>query len=89
MAENREKLTDESLENVVGGVKRIVDNPDDEYANVRSGAGLDTEVLYQVYNGVSVYTTGNVIYRDGYDWYEIYAEGDAGYGWIAGSLIGY
>ena len=78
------KINDESLENVTGGVKRIVQNDAVNYANVRSGAGLKYDVEYKVYNGTAVYTTGKVKYADGYDWYQL----DDGY-WISGSLIGY
>ena len=78
------KINDESLENVTGGVKRIVQNDAVNYANVRSGAGLKYDVEYKVYNGTAVYTTGKVKYADGYDWYQL--DDDC---WISGSLIGY
>ena len=54
------KINDESLENVTGGVKRIVQNDAVNYANVRSGPGLKYDVEYKVYNGTAVYTTGKV-----------------------------
>ncbi len=78
------KINDESLENVTGGVKRIVQNDAVNYANVRSGPGLKYDVEYKVYNGTAVYTTGKVKYADGYDWYQL--DDDC---WISGSLIGY
>ena len=78
------KINDESLENVTGGVKRIVQNDAVNYANVRSGPGLKYEVEYKAFNGTEVYTTGKIRYADGYDWYQL----DDGC-WIAGSLIGY
>ena len=78
------KINDESLENVTGGVKRIVQNDAVNYANVRSGAGLKYDVEYKVYNGTAVYTTGKVKYADGYDGYQL----DDGC-WISGSRIGY
>lgn len=78
------KLNDAALENVTGGARRKVYNSSRDYANVRNYAGLDYDVAYRVYNGETVYTTGNVRYADGYDWYQL----DDGC-WIAGSLIGY
>ena len=89
MSENKAKLTDEALDQVVGGAKRYVSNSSAEYANVREDPGLDSDVSYRVYNGTAVYTTGNTYTCDGYTWYEITLEGGGGYGWIAGSLIGY
>ncbi len=82
---DRNELSDEALEQVVGGARRTVRNSAASYANVRSYPGLDSEnVEYKVYNGESVYTTGRVRYADGYDWYQL----DDG-NWIVGSLIGY
>ena len=84
MSSDFNKINEESLENVSGGVRRTVHNDSVNYANVRCGAGLKYDVEYKVYNGTEVYTTGRVKYADGYDWYEL----DDGC-WIAGSLIGY
>ena len=85
MSDNVNKINDESLDQVVGGVWRTVRNDSASYANVREWPGLDDDnVAYKVYNGDSVYTTGRVRYADGYDWYEL-NDGN----WIAGSLIGY
>jgi uncharacterized protein YraI len=78
------KLNDQALENVTGGARRTVQNSSADHANVRSGPGQDYGVVYRVYNGDSVYTTGYVKYSGGYDWYEL----DDG-NFIAGSLIGY
>ena len=83
------KINDEALENVVGGKKVTVHNDTVDYANIRSGAGLITKVLFTVKNGTELETTGNTITRDGYTWYEVNLAGAYDYGWIAGSLIGY
>ena len=83
------KVNDTALNEVVGGVRRTVHNDAVGYANVRSGAGLNSKVLLKLDNGTVVETTGNKIQRDGYVWYEIYLAGKYDYGWIAGSLIGY
>ena len=82
-----EKLSDESLEEVSGGVKRVVKNDTVDYANVREAPGLSSKVIGTVKNGTTVDTTGKKVNKDGYPWYEITFSG--GKGWIAGSLIGY
>ena len=82
---DRNELSDEALEQVVGGARRTVSNSSASYAYVRSYPGLDPDnVEYKVYNGDSVYTTGKTHYADGYTWYQL----DDG-NWVAGSLIGY
>ena len=82
---DRNELSDEALEQVVGGVRRTVNNVIANYVNVREWPGLDADnVVYRVYNGASVYTTGRVHCADGYEWYEL-EDGC----WIAGSMIGY
>ena len=85
------KIHDASLDTVVGGARRVVYNntPGYEYANCRKAPGLNTEVFFKIPNGTEIETTGNVIHRDGYDWYEIRLAGAYDYGWIAGSMIGY
>lgn len=80
------KINDEILEEVTGGVQRIVCNPDAGTARIRSGPGLGYSEKATVANGCKVYTTGDVVINDGYAWYQLDAPVD---GWIAGSLIGY
>lgn len=82
------QVHDAALENVIGGVKRIVKNDAASYANVRAEAGLSGKVMFKVPNGGDVYTTGRKITKDGYTWYEILCNEHPN-GWIAGSLIGY
>ncbi len=82
------KINAEALENVTGGVKRIVDNDAASYANVRENPGLGSKVMFKVPNGADVYTTGRKVTKDGYVWYEIFCNEHPN-GWIAGSLIGY
>ena len=84
------KVDEQALDNVVGGARRTVysDTPGYAYANCRRTAGLDSEVFFTIPNGTEVETTGNVIHRDGYDWYEVRLAGAYDYGWIAGHLIG-
>ena len=83
------KINDEALENVTGGVKRTIHNDAVGYANVREQPGLDTNVYFTLNNGTEVETTGNTITRDGYTWYEVCLKYPYDYGWIAGNLIGY
>ena len=83
------RINDESLENVVGGALRTVQNEAVDYANVREQPGLSSKVFFTVNNGQQVETTGNKVMRDGYMWYEIRLAGAYDYGWISGSLIGY
>ena len=47
------KINDASLDNVVGGAKRVVynDTPGYEYANCRKAPGLNTEVFFTIPNG--------------------------------------
>lgn len=78
------KINDESLENVVGGRRRVVNNPSVGYANLR--ATPNGEVLGQVYNGEIVNTTGASKYAGDYHWFEVEYDGD--FYWIAGHLIG-
>ena len=84
------KINEEALENVVGGKSVRVHNDAVPYANLRTAAGLDSDVVMKLENGTWVETTGRKKNRDGYTWYEVYVIGaeDLG-GWIAGSLIGY
>ena len=83
------KINAEALENVVGGATRKVHNDAVGYANIREKPGLDSKVFFTIKNGNEVTTTGRVVNKDGYDWYEIMLAGAYDYGWIAGSLIGY
>ena len=58
------------------------------YANCRVNPGLDSDILFTIPNGTRVYTTGRVVNRNGFDWYEVHLAGAYDYGWIAGHLIG-
>ncbi len=88
MSDNMNKINDEALKQVSGGKIREIDNPDAPYANIRSTPGMESRVLFRMYNGEKVDTTGLVVHKDGLDWYEIYLD-DNVLGWVAGCLIGY
>ena len=83
------KINEEALEEVAGGKTRRVHNDAVPYAHIRSNPGLDSRIYFDISNGNTVETTGKVVHRDGYDWYQIRLAGAYDYGWIAGSLIGY
>ena len=75
-------LSDEELEQVVGGAKRTVHNDESSYTLIFDGP--NGKEVGRVYNGDKVYTTGYYKYSDGYDWYEL----DDGT-FIQGNYIGY
>ena len=79
-------LTDDELKKVNGGARRTVHNDGAYYGYIRSGAGLQFDVVARVNNGEHVNTTGRTDEADGYTWYEIV---DPAKGWIVGELIGY
>ena len=72
MSDNMNKINDEALKQVSGG----------------KTPGMESRVLFRMYNGEKVDTTGLVVHKDGLDWYEIYLD-DNVLGWVAGCLIGY
>ena len=80
------KIDEETLENVSGGVRRVIRNPNAEGAHIRRGPGLKYGDITMLENGSIVYTTGETRKADGYVWYQIDGPMD---GWVAGSLIGY
>ena len=91
MMSEMKKMNPETLDKVIGGVQNIVYNDASgyAYAQCREEPGLSSKVLFTIPNGTEVFPTGNVVNKDGYDWYEIKLSGAYECGWIAGSLIGY
>ena len=88
-------ITDEALEEVLGGEIVRVQNAECGYANVRHEPGLNGRIAARIENGTKLNTTGETVDADGYTWYEVTlvkgpdnrpASEEA---WIAGSLIGY
>jgi len=79
------KLDEQSLENVVGGARKIVQNniPGYDYANLR--AEPNGKEIGKIYNGEYVYTTGRRVKRGDYTWLEIDFAG--GHGWVAENLL--
>ena len=86
MSTEMNKINDEALDNVVGGVKRVVDTGTSQNAAVRDGAGKGYEQIASLKNGTIVNATGKFKKADGRNWAEIDSPVD---GWIAASIIGY
>ena len=80
------KINDEALNQVVGGVKRIVDTGTSQNAAVRDGAGKGYEQIASLKNGTVVNATGKFREADGRNCAQIDAPVD---GWIAASILGY
>ena len=80
------KISDEALENVIGGTTRTVNTNTSQNAVVRSGAGKAFEQIASLKNGTKVNATGEFIKADGRWWAEV---DSPVYGWIAASILGY
>ena len=80
------KINDEMLENVVGGVTRTVNTNTTQNAAVRCGAGKSFEQIASLKNGTEVNATGRFMKADGRNWAEVDAPVK---GWIAASILGY
>ena len=79
------KISDEALEDVVGGARRYVynDSADYHYANVRSGPSSTSSKVYTLSNGSEVFTVDKVYNdEDGYYWTQL----DDG-NWIASHFL--
>ena len=83
-----EKLSEKSLESVIGGVKRIINTGTSQNAVIRSGPGQNFSQIESLSNGTIVLTTGEKVsnFEDGRNWCEIY---EPVHGWVASSIIGY
>ena len=80
------KISEEALEQVSGGVRRIVDTGTSQNAAVREGAGKGYEQIASLKNGTAVNATGKFKQADGRNWAQIDAPVN---GWIAASILGY
>ncbi|MCC6790621.1 MAG: SH3 domain-containing protein [Thermomicrobiales bacterium] len=67
----------------VGDTPLVADGP----LNVRDGAGIDADVLFQLETGATVEITDGPEAADDYTWYEIETE-DGETGWVAGEFLG-
>lgn len=75
--------TDRDASFAVGDVVIVADGP----VNMRDGAGLDADVLFQLDTGAEVEITGGPETADDYTWYEILTADDET-GWVAGEFLG-
>ena len=86
-------ITDEALENVIGGVIVTVQNDACDYAYIRHEPSLNGIVAMKAKNGTRLNTVVSEyiqpVYADGYMWYPVTLEKGSDIAWIAGSLIGY
>ncbi len=80
------KINDEMLENVVGGVTREINTNTEQNAAIRSGAGKSFQQIASLKNGTKVNATGKFQKADGRNWAEIDSPVK---GWVAASIIGY
>ena len=80
------KINEEALENVVGGVLRVVNTGDSRNAAIRTAPGTANEQIASLKNGTQVNATGEFKKADGRNWAKIDAPVS---GWIAASIIGY
>ena len=81
-----DKLLDQELENVSGGVYRVVNTGDERNAAIRVAPGLNTVIIGSLPNGTMANTTGNFVRADGRNWAEIDYPMR---GWIKGSILGF
>ncbi len=90
---NKNELTPDMLDNVVGGVFRTVDTGTTDKAAVHSGQDTGTKQIAALENGSVVDTIGNSVYdsTSGRNFIQISFTdkyGKAQIGWIAASLVG-
>ena len=81
-----DKIIDQDLENVSGGVYRVVNTGDSRDAAIRVLPGLNTTIIGSLPNGTVANTTGRFVRADGRNWAEIDYPIK---GWIKGSILGY
>lgn len=82
------KLPEEELENVSGGVIRVLQNPRSKYSGVRETPGKDGLILGKLKNGTRLVLTGRTAKKDGYTWYEVTMETGSDYSWVPGYTLG-
>ena len=84
--EEKKMISEKELENVSGGIARIVNTGDYRDAAIRIAPGLSTMVIGTLPNGTMANATGRFVQADGRNWAEI------DYpicGWIKGSILGF
>ena len=72
MSENINKISDEKLEEVTGGAKKVVRGDRTTRVNVRTGPGTNYRECGSQYNGDIVYTVDKVYSEyDGFYWSQL------------------
>ena len=79
-------INDRDLENVSGGVSRVVNTGDERNAAIRNAPGLSTTIIGSLPNGTVANTMGRFTRVDGRNWAEIDYPMQ---GWIKGSILGF
>jgi uncharacterized protein YgiM (DUF1202 family) len=83
MSDNINKISDEALDNVTGGARKVVYGDSTDYVNLRKGPGLSYKKVGELYDGDVVYTVDKVYNEDdGYSWTKL----DNGY-WVASHFL--
>ena len=81
-----EKMNEQDLGHVSGGVNRVVNTGDERNAAVRVAPGLSYAQIGSLPNGTVANATGNFAMADGRNWAEINYPVK---GWIKASILGY
>lgn len=81
------KLSENELEEVVGGVILTIKNDSLKFADVREKPGLKNPVIATLENGTKVRTTGLKIKKDGRTWYEVTLLSGSDNAWIPGDML--
>ena len=82
----KNRMNDQELEKVSGGVYRTVNTGDQRNAAIRSAPGLSTPIIGSLPNGTVANATGRFMHVDGRNWAEIDYPMR---GWIKGSILGF
>lgn len=80
------KINEEALENVTGGVVKIVNTGDQRDAVIRIAPGTSNAQIGSLKNGTRVNATGELRTADGRSWAKI---DSPVVGWVAASIIGF
>ena len=83
---DKTNINEQELENVSGGMYRVVNTGDWRDAAIRSAPGLSTQIIGSLPNGTWANATGRFTRVDGRNWAEI---DSPMWGWIKGSILGF
>ena len=80
--ENVKKLSEDALEDVVGGKSYTVHNTKTNHISMYKYPGSNSKVLSKLSNGQKLFKTGNTITMDGVTWCEVQIPFQAETGWV-------